>query len=118
MPGASGQIWQPIPLFYGALPAGATTQDLEPGFDYVISQVWLSCTGAAGEQSIALADESGVTFGEWFLDAAGAPYPQSMVLPGEMPIGPRTALTITASTATIWVAIGGYAVTPVSALHV
>ena len=43
----AGQIQQPIPLFYGPLGGGVTTQALQSGFDYVMTGYWATCNEAS-----------------------------------------------------------------------
>lgn len=113
----SVQTAQPIPLFYGETVAGVITQDLESGFDYVITAIVVDVPSDFGVVGFALEDESGISFWARTLDGEGGTYPGHSETLGELPIGPRTALRIYSSVAGVLVWISGYALTPPTQLH-
>jgi hypothetical protein len=112
------QTKQPVPLFYGEVDGSGATQDLQSGFDYVITSIILSDNSSGGGSYVILEDESSVRIA--ILPAPGAvtgtivPF----IFAGEMPIGPRTQLKISTDGTLINVYIGGYALNPVTALSV
>lgn len=112
------QTQQPVPLFYGVLGDGTTTVELEPGFDYVITAIVLTGGSGAGAQPLEISDESGVTIFQLGIPASSTPNFTPASWFGEMPIGPRTALLLDLVGAGAYAYIGGYALNPVTALHV
>lgn len=114
----AGQLAQPVPLFYGRLTSDeGVVQDLDLGFDYVITSILLS-NDSADAIYVTIADESGVRiFG---LGCAGDPSGSisNAMFVGEMPIGPRTELQLATDASAVDVYIGGYALNPPTALSV
>jgi hypothetical protein len=112
------QTQQPIALIYGPLPVGDTTQDLESGFDYVLSHIWGVNGNVAGAGQVLVKDESGIIIFGFDVPAAVTGSAGVFQTRCEMPVGPRTALIVNCSIADLYMYIGGYALNPPSALHI
>lgn len=112
------QTKQPVPLFYGVLPSGLTVVALQPDFDYVITAWRLSSYESSAGGAVLIADESDVLILELGVGEFVTQNPDFDTGAGEFPIGPRTTLNITATEASMHLFLGGYALNPVTALHV
>lgn len=112
------QVAQPIPLFYGALSAGGITQDLDTGYDYVITAIIAVCTEISSPFTVLISDESSVPILSMEAPAAVSGGIGRDALFGDLPVGPRTALKIDCENGSGTLYIGGYALTPPSILHI
>jgi hypothetical protein len=114
----STQIGQPVPFFYGVLEEGWNTQALEEDYDYVITGIIFSMAEGVGLTEIVLADESEVYMLNVYLEGPGGALPPVFSWQGELPIGPRTAVSLYASNGSVTAIVTGYALTPPSILHI
>lgn len=109
---------QPVPLFYGPCTADVDISiPLAAGFDYVLTFVYFQpLTAASG--LLTINDENGVQILSTACNSAGQVMPGQGLLAGEIPIGPRTALTLQVAGVNAHAIVTGYALTPPSMLHI